>query len=147
MNRFRFRGRHEYTQLWVTGNGMDIVPARNGWDDDKAYIVNRGCRTEVEMDTVSFTTNKFDIDGEEIFDGDIVEITLELDGEVQPTERYLVEFDEEQGRFKTKFLGGDALQQDDIDFLQECKVVGNKWENPEMLQQPQQSTTTYVITA
>lgn len=132
---FRFRGRHEPTKLWVVGPGVEIREARNPVHDvDEAYIINHGVRTEVLPDTVSLTTGKFDCEGNEVFDGDIVECTLTLDGEQQPTERYLVEFDEEEGRFRTKFLGNNVLHQDDISFLGDCKIVGNRWETPELLE-------------
>lgn len=130
----KFRGLHEHTGIWITG-GMEYIEAKELYTDDRAYIVNRGFRTEVKPNTLSITTGKYDCDGDEIFDGDIVAITLELDGELQPTEYYLVEFDENEGRFKTKILNFDLLHQDDINFLEDCKIVGNKWETPELLKQ------------
>lgn len=129
---YKFRGLHEHTGLWITG-GMEYIEATELYEDDRAYIINHGFRTEVRPETISLTTGKYDCDGEEVFDGDIVECSITLDGERQPTERYLVEYDEQEGRFRTKILDSDLLHEDDIGFLQECKVVGNKWETPEFL--------------
>ena len=129
---YKFRGLHEHTGLWITG-GMEYIEATELYEDDRAYIINHGFRTEVRPETISLSTGKYDSDGEEVFDGDIVECSLTLDGELQPTERYLVEYDEQEGRFRTKILDSDLLHEDDIGFLQECKVIGNKWETPEFL--------------
>ena len=129
---YKFRGLHEHTGLWITG-GMEYIEATELYEDDRAYIINHGFRTEVRPETISLSTGKYDSDVEEVFYGDIVEFSLTLDGELQPTERYLVEYDEQEGRFRTKILDSDLLHEDDIGFLQECKVIGNKWETPEFL--------------
>lgn len=72
MKKFRFRGRHESTTLWIEGDGVEYVEPKEYGEEPRAFILRCGFRTEVEPETVSQTTGKADADGIEIFDGDVV---------------------------------------------------------------------------
>ena len=68
MNTFRFMGRHPDTQLWISGEAVKIIKARYTWGKDRAYVINHGYYTEVEIDTVCQSTGFVDSTNEEIFD-------------------------------------------------------------------------------
>lgn len=72
MKKFRFRGRHEHTQVWIEGDGVEYIEAKEYGEEPRAFILCHGFRTEVEPETVSQTTGKMDANGIEIFDGDVV---------------------------------------------------------------------------
>ena len=135
--KFRFRGRHELTKLWVVGPGIEIREARNPVHDvDEAYIINRGCYTEVEFDTVSQTTGFTEDDGNEVFDGDIVEFVYQDEGLGEMRESFLVEFNKDRGKFVLKLLQSGFVESIDTLNSPEYKhVIGNKWDTPELMKQ------------
>lgn len=79
--------------------------------------------------TLTQYVNQTDREGNKVFDGDILKFTS--DGE-----DFLVDvfFDENLSAFQIRDVGysyGESL-----DFLKECVVVGNKFDNPELLIAP-----------
>ena len=79
--------------------------------------------------TITQYVGQVDATGKKIFDGDILE--FEYDGE-----KYLVEvfFNEKQSAFCIRDVGYSYCEC--IDFVKECKIVGNVFENPELLKKP-----------
>ena len=86
--------------------------------------VNNGTTTMVEVipETVCQFTGKYDIDGKRIFEGDIVSAKMDygpggyLDGVVP------IEFWYGSGGYEWQYFDMSTI-----------KVVGNKWDNPELL--------------
>lgn len=72
MNKFKFRGRHLSLPIWIVGDGVEYLEPREYGEEPRAFILRYGFRTEVDPDTVSQTTGKRDVNGIEIFEGDVV---------------------------------------------------------------------------
>lgn len=132
MKNFRFRGRLESMNVWITGNGMEFIPGR-GKTDDVAYILNRGFKTQVEPKTVSQFTGACDSEGVEVYEGDIVQYEFfDDDCENMSAELHVVEFHD--GKFECRYISKRCnVPYVDIDILDESRVIGNRWETPELL--------------
>lgn len=93
--------------------------------DNRFYISNRAgivYAYEVRTKTVGQYTGLKDINGKEIYEGDIL-ITKDIEGK-----KYQTCVTYENGMF----LSGEEPLYDDV-FLFEAEVVGNIYENPELL--------------
>lgn len=79
--------------------------------------------------TITQYVGKVDVTGKKIFDGDILEFEYDV-------EKFLVEvyFDEKQSAFCIRDVGYSYGEH--FDFVTECRVVGNVFENPELLKSP-----------
>lgn len=79
--------------------------------------------------TITQYIGQDDLDGKKIFDGDILE--FEYDGE-----KYLVEvlFNKKLSAFCIRDVGYSSCES--ADFLRQCRIVGNVFENPELLKSP-----------
>lgn len=132
MNKYRFRGRIvEIPGVWIIGDGVEFIPGKKN-EDDRAYILRGGFRTEVEPETVSQFTGFYDSEGEEVFEGDIVQYEFFDDDDGGITaELHVVEF--HKGKFECRYVSHCKCPYVDIDILDESRVIGNKWDTPELL--------------
>lgn len=155
MRIIKFRGKDVKTSHWVYGGfhkHIDITPAaiykdaeskENHIKEHTHYLIiqdtfsdycmprNIQC-FDVTPETVGQFTGLYDKDGKEIYEGDII-------GCQNPNIKHLVFYNEKQGRFMAA-LNGDI----DNDFVGVCglddsrwtdskKVIGNVYDNPELL--------------
>lgn len=130
MREILFRGKSA-TGEWITG---DLLQRPNGviniltLNDAKTGYYNH----KVDADTVGQFTGLLDKNGKKIFEGDIFESSARG--------RYPVFF--ENGCFMSQLICDKPnsymtkLKLCDIHHLitDECEVVGNKWDNPELLE-------------
>lgn len=65
--------------------------------------------------------------GKDIFDGDIIEVVSEEDG----NGIYLVFWNDEKSGWGWKHLSGSKPSEDYIDAI---RIIGNRWDNPELLE-------------
>ena len=103
--------------------------------DEKVCISMNGEDTiEVDPETVSEYTGLKERSSKCIFEGDIVRFDFEDDEGNYSPDDYLIFF--KDGAFRAQYLRnreGDPYELDDI-CIDEGYVVGNKWDNPELLE-------------
>ena len=126
MRIIKFRGKDRYDGIWHYGslivNGM--FGHTHIWDASLGYM-------EVDPKTVGQFTGLMDKHGEWIYEGDI--LTWEKDGLM-----YVVKF--RKGMFYASveesnegILGGFPLHALTVYEDRKCEIVGNKFDNPELL--------------
>lgn len=90
-----------------------------GWD---VCITLNNYRKFAEVELMQFTGLK-DKNGKEIYEGDIVNYTMFDDGE--RVEKHVIQWQEDRDVIGWSLLPGD----------ENVEVIGNKWENPELLEE------------
>ena len=102
---------------------------------DNDFAVGYVIMKEVYPETVGQYTGLTDKNGKRIFEGDIVRFDYVNDEGNDAHEDFLIFF--EEGVFRAQFLGNikcaPNILYDEIG-TDECYVVGNKWDNPELLE-------------
>lgn len=143
MREILFRGKRIDKGEWVDGYFADmgdkaciIKSYEPYWDEN--YKMLRCLPSEtipVDLSTIgqftgdkefSYDANGNTMGGKEIFDGDILEIVSKEDG----NGIYLVFWNDEIGGWDWKHLSGAKPSEDYVD---EIKVIGNRWDNPELI--------------
>lgn len=116
----------EYLFKAQTCNGQWVIGllAHKG---DKWYISNKAGMPfayEVRPETISQYTGMDDRDGTKIFDNDICEAYCNI---------YTIAWDDGNARYEARQYG---CTMDDLDmfFASSCKVIGNRFDNPELLE-------------
>ena len=130
MREILFRGKRTDNGEWVYGNLV------RGCDKKYAYIVEFGneelCRNYVDVhpETVGQYTGLADKNGTKIFEGDIVDVLYDVNYIGVATERigvfevvHNVCFMGQKGGVRYYFIPSD-----------ECTVIGNIYDNPELLE-------------
>jgi uncharacterized phage protein (TIGR01671 family) len=128
---------HKFRGKTLDGDGYfeygDLTHKRN-----KAYIHfcdcnNFDCEYEVDPKTVGEYTGLHDESGREIYEGDIIIRTCDLVGATHDGFTGIVKFD------CASFLLESFNKKDGInlwDDVQELEIIGNKFDNPDLLQVP-----------
>lgn len=131
MREIFFRGKRADNGEWVYGNYYHCCGTAYG---ATFIVVNDFGFIEVIPHTVGQYTGLTDKNGKKIFEGDIIQYKTEYD--VAPIYSYVVycadtydypAFDLEQHAYET-----NGLQSACRECL--CEVIGNKWDNPELLE-------------
>ena len=142
MRTIKFRGKNPATKEWVFGNYVQLRDERGGLE---LNVVSREAESYPYKDRVGFTntwsevmpetvgqfTGLHDINGNEVYEGDIVRYRL-TDDRYKKNPRFanlLIHYDEDQARFEAGNIYWDALRPGKIE------VVGNIHDNPELLNQ------------
>lgn len=117
---FRGKSKEELTLgEWIYGYLFNI-------EGEKAWIWN-GIPQEVLTDTVGQYTGLKDRNGKEIWEGDII-VQQGYSG-IRPM---LVKF--EAGAFVTGEHNGSSTPRCPMLIQRRCVIVGNRWDNPELLE-------------
>ena len=116
---------------WLYGDLVQLV--RN---ERLVFMDNGvGILDEVDPETVGEYTGFTDKNGKKIFEGDIVRFDYVDDDGNDSHEDFLIFF--EKGAFRAQYLGNIKCAPntlyDEIG-IDECYVVGNRWDNPELLE-------------
>ena len=102
---------------------------------DNDFAVGYVIMKEVYPETIGQFTGLTDKNGKRIFEGDIVRFDYVNDEGNDAHEDFLIFF--EEGVFRAQFLGNikcaPNILYDEIG-TDDCYVVGNKWDNPELLE-------------
>jgi len=137
MRKILFRGKMKDNNKWVYGDYLHTEnrayvqpPNSKGIVDGQFSMV----MIEVIPETVGQYTGVKDKNGEKIFEGDLItfhtEYEMDNDDVWYEKEPYLVKWDNEIAGFEPFYLNG--RWRCDIVNL---KIVGNKWDNPELLEE------------
>ncbi|MHA1286440.1 MAG: YopX family protein [Candidatus Thorarchaeota archaeon] len=129
MREFKFRGKGKNRE-WVYGHFVELI---EDYDNEKlvttSYIVSAGKNIEyreVDRETVGQYTGLKDMNGKEIYEGDI----LQLNGDENA--RWVVEWDACKFVFRPIYPGLKYLKPDD--WCDVLEIVGNIYDNPELLE-------------
>ena len=134
MQQIKFRGRREDNGWWVYGyyfqtpltNETGVADSFLSGGEPKHQIADWGVVFEVDPKTIGQLTGRQDINDKYIYSGDILKIDDEV-GYVEymeETTEYIVDF-WKKGQTQSK---GDSLAS-----FREVEVIGNTYENPELL--------------
>lgn len=111
--------------MFVDGDGLIYYDRKAGEEDDCVFhpLRNYGYK-EDDIELMQFT-GAYDKDGDEIYEGDILEFDPREWGD-NTTNKHVVSWDE----YEHGWSFGGGGQQDDMEWR---KVIGNIYENPELL--------------
>lgn len=136
MNReILFRGRKKGGTEWFEGDLSYLV-----YDKRECYIFPAdGCNSpdwyEVDPDTVGQYTGLSDKNGKRIFEGDFIKVsTFGFGAKIFATE---VVFMDRAGMRGFCLKNGRSLfyyGQKDLNKMDDAEVIGNRWDNPELLE-------------
>ena len=140
MREIIFRGKRVDDGEWVEGQFVD-----NGRGKPyEAYILESEAPsfdelTEVDPETVSQYTGLKDREGNNIFEGDLIDFKANYTSKKGGYLKGFIEWHESRAGFVFKSLNG--LEEDFYCLLEESdeghwqwKIIGNRWDNPELLQ-------------
>ena len=144
MREILFRGKRIDTKEWVYGYYMNGAFPFNKGLQRQSYILTGSMKNfnglwvlekvRIIPETVGQYTGVEDKEGKKIFEGDLVtfhtEYEMDNDDVWYEKEPYLVKWDNEIAGFEPFYLNG--RWRCDIVNL---KIVGNKWDNPELLEE------------
>ena len=142
MRKYKFRGKEIDTGKWAYG-GLFKEPAPpqcfEKTLEDKYWIVYPNprympdwnlpyemVRTDVDKETVGQYTGLKDKNGKEIYEGDVVYIIPE-------DERGIIRWDTETTRYVVIY--NNIITDFDNWYGKDLEVIGNKWDNPELLEE------------
>lgn len=130
MREILFRGKRLDKGEWVDGCLYYFHYESNPEESVRAFIFlidDEICNEnefEVDFETVSQYTGKDDRNGKHIFDGDVVK-------EIEHGITFLIEWSDESLCYFIKTLKGGR---DYLCDIWDCEVIGNRWDNPELLE-------------
>ena len=130
MRTIKFRGKSILTDVWFYGDLVHSADKKRTGilvNDKDSYD-----ECEVDPETVGQFTGLMDKNGKEIYEGDVI-------GCHNPRIKHLIYYNEKQGRFMAA-LNGDIENDfvglcglDDSRWTGSKKVIGNVYDNPELL--------------
>ena len=135
MREILFRGKtkanHIVDGYWLYGDLVHLV-----YNEGLVFMFNElQILDEVDPETVGEYTGFTDKNGKRIFEGDIVRFDYVNDDGNDAHEDFLIFF--EHGAFRAQYLGNIKCAPntlyDEIG-TDECYVIGNKWDNPELVE-------------
>lgn len=134
MRKIKFRGKRLHDGKWVYGSPLIvdtekrkvamIVTLHEAYPDTLAKVT-----TSVDIETVGQFTGLTDKNGKEIYEGDIVRSTIcaEFVYEVAYNDERFASFGLRRKQDAFMHYFGEAIE------AEECEVIGNVFDNPELL--------------
>ena len=135
MRDYTFRGRDMFG-VWHEG----YISERG----ENAIITSKNSRSGVgyyvDRETVGEHIGLTDVNGKKVFEGDILRLTQSGgDDEEITVEDFLIQFNEKHSCYEMQFVGflengfpDELIKQHEVEGYR-AEVVGNKWDNPELL--------------
>ena len=118
-------GENIWLQMCIDTNGRFYFIETSNEDTDFEYVTH-DCEIIDDQDKENFIVEQYtglkDINNSEIYEGDILE-----DGSGEPSEYWIVKFED------GKFIGSTQGVDEDIFELTDLEIVGNIHENPELV--------------
>ena len=133
MREILFRAKHEDSNNWVYGN---LLQYKDGSCSirEKDSSEHGFKRWIVEPETVGQFTGITDKNGVKIFEGDILKVGENLLAEITYVEENVQDYgDEIHAAFHAVIQKHNKTVPIDSYFLNNCKIIGNIHENPELL--------------
>ena len=136
MRMIKFRGQRQSDNKWIYGDLMQPTELCDIYEISDCNTID-GSRYDVIKDTVGQYTGLHDKNGKEIYEGDIIQHLYEYS---DITDRYLVEWDEDELRYVFQNLSNKnnfcALEDMYDDYYGDyaIEVIGNIYDNPELLE-------------
>ena len=124
MREVKFRGYSIDDKCWITGYGVEKIT-------EDGFFIPTGCANdtyEVFKESIGEYTGEKDINGIEIYEGDIVETTRELNHTIGVVTYY-------KASWYIKTNKGNHTRLIPRFSTVENKVIGNVYENPELLEE------------
>lgn len=134
MRDYIFRGRDAFGE-WHEGDLREhtdsVVIRKKGYAPVGYYV---------GPETVGQYIGLTDVNGKKVFEGDILRLTQSGgDDEEITVEDYLVQYSEKKNGYEMQFVGflengfpDELIKQHEVEEYR-AEVVGNKWDNPELL--------------
>ncbi len=126
MRTIKFRGKGKKDGKWYFGNLYDI----DTYGRTHICTINGGC-LDIDHETVGQFTGLYDCNGNKIYEGDIVE--WEKDGLMYVVRFWRGMFFASVQECNEGILGGFPLHALTEYEYRKCKIVGNIYDNPELL--------------
>lgn len=123
MREVKFRGYSIDDKCWITGYGVEKIT-------EDGFFIPTGCANdtyEVFKESIGEYTGEKDINGIEIYEGDIIETTRALNHIIGKVILY-------KGCWYIKDYNGGYYRLIPRFGIAENKVIGNVFENPELLE-------------
>ena len=126
MRTIKFRGKDRFGEIWYYGNLVvnEMFGHTHIWDASLGYL-------EVIPETIGQFTGLYDCDGKEIYEGDILE--WEKDGLMYVVKFWAGMFYASVEECNDGIFGGFPLHALTEYEDRKCKIVGNIYDNPELL--------------
>ena len=135
MREIFFRGKRVDNGEWVLGYYCPCVfgnfPAEPAIIDADELKNGKWAPVKVIPETVGQYTSFTDKNGKRIFEGDIVRFDYVDDDGNDAAEDFLISY--KKGAFFARQLGNIKCPSNILHIKQRC-VIGNKWDNPELLE-------------
>lgn len=130
MREILFRGKRVDNGEWLFGDLRHIFHGeyRTHIVDNSNGLNNSVCGLEVVPATVGQFTGLTDRNGVKIFEGDVIEYTDGCNDWLGA-----VKYDSDDAQFVVRFIGGDVESFDNL-YSGDCEVLGNIYDNPELLE-------------
>ena len=119
------------SEHWVYGQPRHYAhnPHTEKWT---IYDPKTGIETDIDEETLGQYTGITDVDGDKIYEGDILSVLVfQPKGEYLPRE-VVIEWNEE----RASYIGvniKDAEESWGVHWLKKSLIVGNRWDNPSLL--------------
>jgi uncharacterized phage protein (TIGR01671 family) len=136
MSEHKFRGKRCDNEEWIVGDGIyypkSVKYIGTCWIDGMKERVNDWI--QIDPETVGDFTELPDKNGKEIFEGDIVRVFRGATSDIG-----VVKYDERVASFAVIYTNGgcnlflDIFQSRLKDPSVNVEIIGNRWDNPELL--------------
>lgn len=137
----KFRGKIKekgISECWIEGSLIHITRTYKGEEDEQEcdiyQIINEdGAGFFIDKDTIGQYTGLKDKNGKEIYEGDIIHIPENWEEYGWASgENYEIDFKDGRFRLKPKYKPNATGY--DLEFTNEIEVIGNIYDNPELLE-------------